>query len=179
MHKEIQMKITHFAVAALALAAVVSAQSVSYNFDRSADFAAFKTYRWVEMPGGVKLDQITANQLTAALDAAMAARGLTKTDSETADLYVGYTASLTQQQQINAYGMGGGWRFGGGMATATTSTITNGAVALDMYDSAKKQLVWRGVATKTIDTGANPSKREKNIQTAATKLLKNYPPKTT
>jgi hypothetical protein len=46
-----------------------------------------------------------------------------------------------------------------------------------MYDPAQKQLVWRGSATKTLDTKAKPEKKEKNIKKAVTKLLKNYPPK--
>jgi hypothetical protein len=46
-----------------------------------------------------------------------------------------------------------------------------------MYDSSQKQLVWRGVATKTIDSGASPDKRQKNIQKGLEKLPKNYPPK--
>jgi hypothetical protein len=33
------------------------------------------------------------------------------------------------------------------------------------------------VATKTIDEGAKPEKREKNIQKGVEKLLSDYPPK--
>jgi hypothetical protein len=81
------------------------------------------------------------------------------------------------------YGYGPGWRggwyggMGGGMSTSTTSTINIGAVVLDMYDSGSKQLVWRGMASKTIDEKAKPDKRQKNIDKAAVKMLKNYPPK--
>ena len=46
-----------------------------------------------------------------------------------------------------------------------------------MYDPAKKQLVWRGEATKTLDPKAKPDKRQKNITKGVAKLLKNYPPK--
>jgi hypothetical protein len=37
--------------------------------------------------------------------------------------------------------------------------------------------VWRGAVSKTIDPNAKPDKRQKNIQKAIEKLLKNYPPK--
>jgi hypothetical protein len=47
---------------------------------------------------------------------------------------------------------------------------------LDIYDPGTKQLIWRGVATKTLDTGAKPGKRQRNITKAIAKLLKNYPP---
>jgi hypothetical protein len=46
-----------------------------------------------------------------------------------------------------------------------------------MYDSAQKHLVWRGVASKTLDPKAKPEKKEKNIAKAVAKLLKNFPPK--
>jgi hypothetical protein len=62
--------------------------------------------------------------------------------------------------------------------TATTSTIYIGQLDLDMYDAPKKTLVWRGVASKTIDTKAKPDKRQKNIEKGVAKLLKNYPPPT-
>jgi hypothetical protein len=63
------------------------------------------------------------------------------------------------------------------MTTGQTSTIYNGQLALDMYDSAKHNLVWRGVASKTLDVNAKPDKRQKNLDKAVAKLLKNYPPK--
>jgi len=164
------------ALAALAFAAIATAQDVNFNFDSTVDFSKFHTYKWVEIPGGVKLDSLIAKQLDTAIQAGLAGKGLTKTDSDSADLYIGYQVALNQERQLNAYGMGGGWRFGGGMGTATTSTIQIGTVDLDMYDQAGKALIWRGSATKTIDTGAKPDKRQKNIQAGVTKLLKNYPP---
>ena len=45
-----------------------------------------------------------------------------------------------------------------------------------MYDPADKKLVWRGTASKTLDTKASPEKRQKNLAKAAKKLFKNYPP---
>jgi len=62
------------------------------------------------------------------------------------------------------------------MSTATTSTINIGQLVLDLYDVANKSLAWRGTAAKTLDMKAKPDKREKNINKAVAKLLKNYPP---
>jgi hypothetical protein len=166
-------------LAVLALGAIGLAQDVNYNFASEVDFTKFKSYKWVEIPGGVKLDDITANQLNSALEAELAKKGLSKTDSDTADLYVGYQVAITQEREITSYNSGWGYgpRWGGGTSTATSSTLHIGSVALDMYEAAPKRLVWRGVATKTIDEGAKPDKRQKNIQKGAEKLLKNYPPK--
>jgi hypothetical protein len=62
----------------------------------------------VEIPGGVQLDDLITKQLTSALEAALATKGLTKTDSDTADLLGGYQASTSTEKQINAYGNGFG-----------------------------------------------------------------------
>jgi hypothetical protein len=62
------------------------------------------------------------------------------------------------------------------MTTGTTSTIYVGQLALDMYSTAPKTLVFRTVASKTIDTEAKPEKQQKNLAKAVTKMLKNYPP---
>ena len=63
------------------------------------------------------------------------------------------------------------------MSTGTTSTIYIGQLAVDMYASTPKKLVWRGVASKTLDPEAKPEKQQKNLAKAVDKLLKNYPPK--
>lgn len=170
-------RVAFFVVLAAAGAATARAQDVSYNALPGTNFAAFKTYKWVEIPGGAKLDQIVSSQITQAIDAELGAKGLTKSTEDTADLYVGYQAAISEERQWNAYG-GGGFRVGGGMGTATSSTIQIGTLAVDFYDQAGKQLVWRGSATKTLDAKAKPDKREANIAKAVKKLLKDYPPPT-
>jgi hypothetical protein len=160
----------------LSAAGVASAQDVSYNAMPGANFSGFKTYKWVAIEGAAKPDQIVAQQITQAIDAGLAARGLTKTTDDKADLYVGYEVAVQEQKEWNAYGGGMGFRMGGGMATATSSSIEIGTLGLSIYDQAGKELVWRGAATKTLDAKASPQKHQENIAKAVTKLLKNYPP---
>ena len=165
-------------VVTLCMAAPVLAQDVSYNAMPGADFAKFKTYKWVAIDGAEKPDQIVDQQIKQAIDAQLATKGLTKSTGDAADLLVGYQVAVNQEREWNAYGsgMGMGYRMGGGMTTATSSTINIGTLGVDIYDSAGKQLVWRGSATKTLDTKVSPEKRQNNINKAVTKLLKNYPP---
>lgn len=40
----------------------------------------------------------------------------------------------------------------------------------------KKQLVWRGVVSNAIDANAKPDKKQKHMDKAIEKLLKEYPP---
>lgn len=166
---------------------VAGAQDVRYNFDSKADFAAFKTYKWVDIKGADHTNQLVEKQIQDALDAELATKGLQKTDSDSADLYIGYQTAIGTEKQFTSYntgwgygpGWGGGWYGGGmntGMTTGSTSTIYKGTLGVDMYEPAKKDLVWRGVATKTIDPKAKPEKQQKNLAKAIKKLLKNYPP---
>lgn len=153
------------------------AQDVSYNFAQGTDFSKFKTYKWVNIPGAEAPNQLLDQQIKQSIDSQLAAKGFIKTDVDTADLYVGYQVSISQQQQWNAYNMGGmGWRMGGGMATATSSTIQIGTLGFDVYDQSGKQLIWRGSATKTLNPPKDPEKKQRNLDNAVAKLLKNFPP---
>jgi len=166
---------------------VVAAQDVRYDFDKNKDFSKYKTYKWVPIKGADQPDELTSKKLTAAVDAELATKGLTKTDSDSADLYLGYQTAIGTEKEFTSYntgwgygpGWGGGWYgSGGGMSTtySSTSTVYIGQLDLSVYDPVEKQLVWRGTATKTLDPKAKPEKKEKNIGKAVKKLLKNFPP---
>jgi hypothetical protein len=174
----------------LTSATAAFAQDVRYNFDKSADFSKFKTYRWVDVKDAQKVNPLVEKQIRSSIDVQLAAKGLTKVESDPADLYIGYQAAVGQDKQFTSYssgwGYGGGW-YGGGwyggpgggssMTTGQTSTIYTGQLGVDIYDSANHTLVWRGVASKSLDPKAKPGKQEKNLNKAVTKLFKNYPPK--
>ena len=184
------MKKILFATIALLLLGVTStlAQDVRYDFDKTKDFSKYRTYKWVSIKDADQVDQLTANQIMSAVDAELAKKGLTKTDSGDADLLIGYQTAIGTEKQFNSYstgwGYGPGWgsswygsgSMGSNMTYGSTSTVYTGQLDLSMYDSATKQLVWRGVASRTMDPKAKPDKKEKNINKAVAKLLKNYPP---
>ena len=155
---------------------VIKAQDVRYNFMPGTDFSKYHTYKWVSIEGAAHPNQIVDAQIKQAVDTQLTSKGLTKATGDTADLYVAYQIAVNQEKQWNAYGMGGGIRWGG-LATATSSNINVGTLVLDLYDPATKQLVWTGNATKTVDPSSNQEKNQKNLDKAMQKLLKNYPPK--
>lgn len=163
-------------VLAMLAGTVAVAQDVTTNSMPGTDFTKYHSYKWVKVEGATYPNQIVDAQIKQSIDSQLAAKGLTKTDGDKADLLVGYQVSIEQEKQWNAYGTGG-LRWGGGMATAQQSVISIGTLALDMYDPTTKQLVWTGRATKTLDPGANQQKKQKNLDKAMQKLLKNFPPK--
>ena len=49
--------------------------------------------------------------------------------------------------------------------------IYAGELAVDI-----RSLIWRGIASKTLDPKAKPEKRQKNLNKAFAKLMMNCPP---
>jgi hypothetical protein len=183
-------RLLYLASAFLLVASFASAQDVTYNFDQKADFTKYKTYKWVTIKDAEQPDELTAKMIVQAIDTQLAAKGLKKVEGGDADLLVAFQVAVSKEKEVTSYstgyGMGPGWGgrwyggyggYGGGTTTATTSTILIGSLALDMYDSAAKTLVWRGLASKQIDPKAKPEKRQKNLDKGMAKLLKNFPPK--
>jgi hypothetical protein len=164
----------------LLMAACAYGQDVHYNYDRKANFAAYKTYQWVDIPGGAVPDQLIDQAIKRAADEQLKLKGLTKVESN-ADLYIGYQFVLNLEKSISLSEMGGpgfGWDPWGGSRNVRgqTSTIPVGILLMDLYDMGREQLVWRGDAVKTIDLKKDPDKNYKNLQKVMAKLFKNYPP---
>ena len=155
-----------------------AAQQASYNFDLDTDFSKFLTYKWVDVKSEQQVDHLTAQQITIVIDAELAKKGLFKTDSDYADLYIGYQTALSRQTPWMAYrdGWGYGPRWGGGLASIAESSVRAGHLDLDIYATAEKKLVWRGAVSNAFDLGLSLGNSETKIQKSAEKLLQNYPP---
>ena len=154
----------------------LSAQQVTYNFMPGTDFSKYHTYKWVEIPSNVHPNQIVSQEIKDSINSVLQSKGFTLATGDKADLYVGYQCSVDQERQWSAWGMGGGLRWGG-MGSATSSTISNGTLAVDFYDPTSQQLIWRGQAAKTLNPSGNQEKDMQRLNQAAQKLLKNFPPK--
>jgi hypothetical protein len=172
-------------LAAALMPAWTAAQKVTYDYDKAANFAGYKTY--AHKAGTAVGQELIDARIVAAIDAELAAKGFTKVESNP-DVFVVYHMAFDKEKDISTYssGYGGGygpygWGWGGGWAGGTTTTqvrdILVGTLLIDMADAGKGQLVWRGVGTKEVDTKANPEKRDKSINNAVKKIFKNYPPK--
>ena len=180
-----QMRVLAGLAAMVLTSTLAMAQDVTYDFDKTANFASYKTYALKEgTPVGQKLID---DRIIGAIDAAMAAKGFTKA-ADNPDVVVVYHVAFDKQKDISTfssgygggygpygYGYGGGW--GGGTTTTQVRDILVGTLVIDIADAGHKQVVWRGMGTKEIDTQAKPDKRDKSIKKAVDKIFKNYPPK--
>ena len=162
----------------LVFAGMASAQQVKTDYDRSANFALYKTYSWEHVE---TKDPLIVDRIKHAVNAVLAERGWTLVDSG-ADVAVVAMEITRDQQTLNTFydGFGGGWgwrRFGGGgfgEATTTTDTYKVGTVVVDLFATKTKQLIWRGAASDTLSN--NSDKNIKNLNESVDKLFKHFPP---
>ena len=165
--------------------ALVIAQKTSHDFDKTANFAGFKTYAFKD---GTKVGQpLIDDRIVAALEKELATKGLTKSEANP-DVIVVYHVAFDKEKDISTfssgygggygpygYGWGGGW--GSTSSTTTVRDILVGTMVIDIADAKKNQIAWRGMGVKEVNTTASPEKRDKSINEAVKKILKNYPPK--
>jgi len=168
----------------MCLGVVALAQDVHFDYDRSANFSAYKTYQWVDYRQVDVSDQLLDRDIKRAVDEQLASKGLRRVDSG-GDLLVGYQAGISQEKAFNATGSGWGggpWgdgpfgEWGMGSINGSTSTIDIGQLTIGLFDPSMKQLVWRASASKTLNLSKDSDKNYRNLEKAMTKLFKNYPP---
>src|ERR1700736_5393364 len=162
----------------LFFAGQASAQQVKTDYDRSANFAQYKTYSWQHVN---TQDPLDVDRIKSAVNTALAAKGWTQVDSG-GDVSIVAVEITRDQQTLNTFydGLGGGWgwrRFGGGgfgQATTTTETYKVGTVVVDLFDTKTKQLIWRGTESDTLSN--NSDKNIKNLDKGVDKMFKQFPP---
>jgi uncharacterized protein DUF4136 len=156
----------------LCFGVMASAQEVHFDYDHSANFGGYKTYRWVDAPAGHAADQLMDQNIKRAVDGQLASKGMQRVD-DGGDVQVTYQIAVDQEKQFDGFGAGPRWY---GSGRVTTSTVNVGKLVVSVFDPAKNQLVWRGDAEKTLDIKKDPEKNYRNLEKAMTKLFKNYPP---
>jgi hypothetical protein len=167
---------------------------VKTNQDPKADFTSIKTYAWLPPAPMVKPTETDAvrnpslNQevlgphIVAAVDRQLAARGLTQTDRDSADVHVVYFAAITvgfQQTYLGEYyGYVTGWAspLAPGYTPSTSSTVfEKGTVVVDMVHRASKRAIWRGSVVTRIHQEHTIEKRIARINDGAERIFKKFP----
>ena len=157
--------------------AACSTLTTSMDYDRAVNFSQFKT--WAPKDDGSIKNPLLAKRLENALIQEFAKKGLQRNDANP-DLWAVGHARLSKEVQINTYntGWGYGWGWGGGMGmtTSTVQEIPVGTLIVDLVDANRKQLVWRGTASDTLNPSSSAEDKEKHLQEAIAKMFEAYPP---
>ena len=168
------------------LVGACSGISVSTDYDPSVDFTSYATYTWMDTEGD-DIDNITDSRIRNSVEAGLAAKGLRKVTSNP-DVAVGYQVTTAERRSYNTVNSGwgggyggyyGGWGMGGmtvGMSTTTENVWQEGTLLVGMFDAGTQNLVWTGTATTDLDGSRSPEERQEIVDSAVTKMLKDYPP---
>jgi|SRR5262252_110960 len=158
-----------------ALTLACSTMTTSVDYDHTINWSQFHTFQIAE---GTK-DPVTFTQkrIEDGITSQLTAKGWQPATSNPDVLVYTHTV-LSSEKQWNATSMGGfgyrGWGgMGGGMATATQTTIPIGTIIVDMVNSKTHEMIWRGTAQDQVSgTGADRGQIDQAMQT----LFKNFPP---
>jgi len=175
----------------LALAFVVgacaSAPNVRSDYDKSADFATFRTFAFAQPLGTDKAgySSLVTERLKAATRLQLEQRGYVL-DEQSPDLLVNFLTQVSTQSEYvppppmpwgpNYYGYRMG--FYGPWASyqwgPQVIQYTQGVLNIDLVDAKQKQLVWEGIATTTINDLEQASS-EAFIDPLVADIFANYP----
>ena len=166
------------------LPAVATAQSVAYDYRQNQDFSRLKTYTFKDVS---KSDNpFVDERIAAAIAAQLAARGLTRDDTDP-DVYVSVRQTFDTEPRYTIYGSPWGYGYGWGYpgfygydwnpwyTTVEVKEIVVGTLTVDLKDVATDQLVWRGISVKRVHPMSKPSKVEKRINRRVSKMFEKYP----
>jgi hypothetical protein len=147
--------------------------AVRTDFDRYTAFTEYRTYRWLPQATDREGNSLLANELIwsrlkQTVDRQMSLKGFRDIGTDTADLTLAaYLTDEEDQEIVEA-----------GYRTFTHESqfkhLKPGTLVLDVVDTRLDRLVWRGVAAG-VDT--DPDRIEQSIQTAAEKILYEFPPR--
>lgn len=173
------MRIATFATCVwlLLIGTMALAQSVTYDYDRTASFSNYKTYAWTR--GTDLTDELNHARVVRAIDAALVAKGLARVEpSANPDVLVAYHASFEKNLEISgsAHGWGPFGLGGDRTGSARIEPIVVGTLVVDISDARRTAIVWRSLASSDIRPTDKPESRDKKIAKATDKMFKNFPP---
>jgi hypothetical protein len=176
----------------LLVSACASGPEVRSDYDRGADFAAYRTFAFANPLGTDRAGYTTllTERLKTLTRLQMEQRGYIF-DPQSPDLLVNFLAQSKLQTEYvppppmpwgpNYYGyrMGwydpwGGYGWGGYGFGPSVVQYTEGVLSIDLIDARKKQLVWEGVATSAIDN-VEQAASEQSLAPVVADIFARYP----
>ncbi|MEE8059001.1 MAG: DUF4136 domain-containing protein [Pseudomonadales bacterium] len=190
------MTLTTFKAVLMAMLLVVmagcAAIRVTTDYDASRDYAALKTYAWLEPSKKLIVDPLVDNDLMnsrvrRSVESEMTVLGYVKARGDKgADFLISYHVSAEDKLSVSSFHSHFGyypcWHgcFGYGQGLGHGSDISvrqykQGTFMLDVVDLASNELMWRGVASKQLNSGS-PEERDDYVREIVAAILAKFPP---
>jgi hypothetical protein len=148
------------------------------------DFSKYKTWNW--LPEGdtketdVRLsDPLVVARIRRAIETELMTQGFRR-DAASPDFIVKYHAALedhmSESAVDNAYESAQYERYDQNWTYQYATAWQQGTLLIDILDAQSNELVWRGSAQAEIDTSAPDDEKDKRVDEAVHKMLKEFPP---
>jgi len=177
---------TYAAIAACFAFIGCSQYDINYDYDVDSNFSAYHTYAWMaakttDAPTSASVamqqNSLLDKRIRDAVDAAMTTKGFT-VNVDNPDVVVMYHTGMQDKVDVTDWGYsyaGSYWGWAG--QDIDVYNYTQGTLLVDLVDTKKKELVWRGSASGVVDPTNSPEKIQQNIDNVVTQMFANYPPK--
>jgi hypothetical protein len=165
----------HFLLIPISIALIAcSSIHVRTDYDEEVDFSGYKTYLWLRIEKGKKpkfKNPLIERRIKRAVNAELTKKGLEIKKGGKPDLWITFHIGSRDKIDVTRYNYNP-WKARHGR-TVIVDRYKEGTLVIDIIDPQKKQLVWRGVATQTIQQGDVGGEV---INEAVSKILNEYPP---
>ena len=165
----IRIVLTVITMVALAGCSTMSAQS---DYDPGYDFSKLKTYSWIPNPQLAQSDELFDKNFRGSMDKQLAAKGFSQTDSNP-DFKVAYHGDVQSKVDVTNWG----YRYPGWYGGVEVYQYEEGTLIVDFVDAASGELIYRSTIKAEIDRRSSDfERRQKRINEAVEKILKDFPP---
>jgi len=150
-----------------------------FAYDHATSFAGLTTYAWYDdpnwkMPQGNSIvdGQFIDRHVREAVDARLLKKGYRKVEGGAPSFFVAYHTDAAGVLSQDKYGVYSWWNWSY-VDYYGTKYRKQGMLALDIRN-ARRELIWRG--TRIVMVGTNPDALAKDIDSATSLLLGEFPP---
>ena len=166
-------------VVLIAFAVSCSSVNVRYDYERDVDFSQFKTFDFYPVPQELRTSELVLKRIDRAIAREMTAKGFNQS-SDNPDLLIAAHTEVKDKVNVTSYGYRYApyyrWGYWGPAAGVDVRQYEEGSLIIDIVDNAQDELVWRGVASKSLPSNPTAEKIDRIIDQVVTKAMANFPP---
>ena len=159
--------------------------SVNVEYDTQVDFSGYRSWSWLPEPeatGDPRADSPLLHQrIRRAIEAQLESQGYAVAADP--QIRVGYHLSIEENLNVRTVNSPYGYRYSDGRSTEIrreprtyVTTYERGALVIDIIDTHRDALVWRGVGERRLRREPTTEQMTKSVRQAVAEILASFPP---
>jgi len=157
---------------------------ISHDYDTEVNFTVLKNYDWHPVERSIQMNDLFINRVKDAVNRELDLQGYTLVQ-EDSDFSIAIHLLERKKTSFTDWGYPAGSFWGGygyssgswyGHSRLSARDYQEGTLILDVLDSAKNELIWRGSATDIVNPNLSPEQRTQQINKAVFLILQKFPP---